>query len=51
MKKWTATHTHDGVTFDTKVIEADTYTDAVINFELAYPEENICDLEEAGVIN
>ena len=49
MKRWTATHTRDGVNFDTKTIEADTYTNALINFELAYPEETICDLEESGV--
>ena len=48
MKKWTATHTRDCVNFDTKTIEADTYTEALISFELKYPDEIICDLEESG---
>lgn len=46
MKKWIATHTNDCVNFDTKEIEAKTYVDAIVTFEVKYPNEIICDLKE-----
>lgn len=46
MKRWIATHTHDCENYETKEIEAPTYTEAVVTFELKYPSEIICDLKE-----
>ena len=48
MKRWIATHTHDCVNFETKVIEAVNYTEALVTFELKYPNETICNLEECN---
>lgn len=47
MKKWIVTHTHNAVHYNETVIEGKTYTDAFVNFVLAYPNEIVCELKEA----
>ena len=46
MKDWIATHTRDSVNFETKDIKAANYVEAIVTFELNYPNEIICDLKE-----
>lgn len=46
MKKWIVTHTHDAVNYKKTEIEGTSYTDAYVNFEIAYPNEIICDIKE-----
>ena len=47
MKKWIVTHTHDAVNYKETEIEGKSYTDAFVNFVLAYPEEIVCEVKEA----
>ena len=46
MKEWTVIHTNDAVHYKKTVIKGKTYTEALVNFELAYPGEIACDIKE-----
>ena len=46
MKKWIVTHTNDGVSLKNTEIEGTSYTDAFVNFEIAYPGEIVCEIKE-----
>ena len=46
MKKWMVTHTPDAVNYKETEIEGTSYTDALVNFEIAYPGEIICEIKE-----
>ena len=46
MSKWVVIHTSDAVNYKETVVEGKSYTDALVNFELAYPGEIACDIKE-----
>lgn len=46
VSKWIVTHTHDAVNYKETVIEGTSYTDAFVNFEIAYPGETVCEIKE-----
>lgn len=46
MKKWIVTHTPDAVNYKETEIEGNSYTDAFVNFQIAYPGETVCEIKE-----
>ncbi len=46
MKKWIVTHTNDGKNFREDEVNGISYTDAFVNFEIAYPGETVCEIKE-----
>ena len=46
MKKWIVTHTHDAVVYKNTEIKGTSYTDAFVNFMVAYPNETVCKVKE-----
>ena len=46
MKKWEILFTYDKVTFTTDVVEGTTYTEALLNAMLKYPDAEIVGLAE-----
>lgn len=46
MKKWIVTHTPDAVNYKETEIDGKSYTDAFVNFQIAYPGETVCEIKE-----
>lgn len=42
---WIVTHTHDGANYKETEIEGKSYTDAFVNFQIAYPGETVCEIK------
>jgi hypothetical protein len=47
MKKWIVKYTSDKETFKTTEIHGTSYTDAFVNFMVAYPGGIVCEIKEA----
>lgn len=45
MKNWIVTYTSDKETFKTTEIKGKSYTDAFVNFMIAYPGDIVCEIK------